>query len=850
LPIIDGILEGKKFFWKISGLQSSDLLPNYALDGSGILTKGKLEFLTALAKDNVQENELFTVSVYEEYENSIFSKQIGQDATSVILGDIGATSSYAGKTTNLDANTSQLILTGKNSINGTGNALNNLIQGNEGSNVLDGGLGNDVLLGGAGNDRYIVDSVFDTVIEGVKAGIDTVSSSVSWILSENIENLSLTGKNASNGTGNTLNNTISGNDENNILDGAAGNDILIGGGGDDFYIVDSIGDVIREKFYQGIDTVKSSVSWTLGANLESLILAGSDAINGEGNTSDNTLTGNAADNLLDGGYGNDIMTGGLGNDTYIVDSTGDTVKEDIGAGIDTVRSSVSWKLADNLENLTLSGKSAINGTGNSLNNTINGNIANNTLNGGLGDDTLDGGDGIDTLLGGDGNDIYIIDTATDIIKESSGGGSDTVRSSVSYNLGENFESLILTGGAIDGRGNSLNNTIIGNTSNNTLSGGLGDDVLDGGGGSDTLIGGAGNDIYVVNSTNDIITEELVGGADTVQSSVSYTLAAMVNVENLTLTGTAAINGTGNLGNNIITGNAGNNVLDGGNGVDILAGGAGDDTYVVNTTTDIITEQSGGGTDTVLSSVTFSLSTTANVENLTLTGSTAIDGTGNLVNNIITGNAGNNVLDGGDGVDTLAGGAGDDIYVVNTTTDNITELTASGTDTVKSSVTFSLSSTANVENLTLTGITAIDGTGNLGNNTITGNSGNNALDGGGGLDTFTGLGGADTFYFSTKGALDVSSASHITDFNLSDGDLIKISRSAFGISSGTTVSIAKITNSTQLDGALGTANTFVYDSSSGNLYWNQNGDSAGAGSGGVLVVLDNHADLNNISIALV
>jgi Ca2+-binding RTX toxin-like protein len=207
-----------------------------------------------------------------------------------------------------------------------------------------------------------------------------------------------------------------------------------------------------------------------------------------------------------------------------------------------------------------------------------------------------------------------------------------------------------------------------------------------------------------------------------------------------------------------------------------------------------------------------------------------------------------VSNGGTGATTLTG------YVKGTGT---SALTASSTIPNTDISGLGTMSTQNANSVAETG-GAIDGTGNSLNNTITGNTLNNTLngglgddilDGGGGLDTFTGLGGADTFYFSTKGTLSVGSASHITDFNRSEGDLIKISRSAFGIPSGATVSIATITSSTQLDGALGTANTFVYDSISGNLYWNQNGDSAGAGSGGVLAVLDNHADLNNNSISL-
>ena len=98
------------------------------------------------------------------------------------------------------------------------------------------------------------------------------------------------------------------------------------------------------------------------------------------------------------------MIGGLGNDTYIVDSTTDTITEAAGAGIDTVQSSVTFTLASNLDNLTLTGSTAINGTGNTLSNVISGNDSNNLLSGGTGNDSLDGGTGNDTLIGGAGTD--------------------------------------------------------------------------------------------------------------------------------------------------------------------------------------------------------------------------------------------------------------------------------------------------------------------------------------------------------------------------------------------------------------------------------------------------------------
>src|SRR5206468_9030569 len=190
-------------------------------------------------------------------------------------------------------------------------------------------------------------------------------------------------------------------------------------------------------------------------------------------------------------------------------------------------------------------------------------------------------------------------------------------------------------------------------------------VLDGGAGADTLIGGAGNDTYFVDSTGDVVTELASEGTDTVVSSVDSTLGA--NLENLTLTG-SALSGTGNAQDNVITGNANANVLDGGAGADTMAGGAGDDTYFVDSCGDVVTELAGEGTDTVVSSIDYTLG--ANLENLTLTG-TAANATGNSLANVITGNAHDNVLDGGAGADTLIGGAGDDTYFVDSTGDVVT-----------------------------------------------------------------------------------------------------------------------------------------------------------------------------------
>ena len=627
----------------------------------------------------------------------------------------------------LGANLENLTLTGTANIDATGNALNNTLTGNAGDNVIDGGVGNDTMIGGAGNDTYVVDSASDVVTEGTSAGTDTVLSSISYTLGTNVENLTLTGSDNINATGNTLNNILTGNSGNNVLSGGTGNDTMVGGAGDDTYVVDAAGDVVTELAGEGTDLIQSSVSYTLSADVENLTLTGTAAINATGNALANTLIGNSGANVLSGGAGDDTMVGGAGNDTYVVDAAGDVVTELTGEGTDLVQSSISYTLGDNLENLTLTGTGNIDATGNALNNALTGNA---------GDNVLDGGAGNDTMVGGAGNDTYVVDSASDVVTEGTSAGTDTVLSSITYTLGTNVENLTLTGtGNINATGNTVANILTGNAGNNILSGGTG---------NDTMVGGAGDDTYVVDAAGDVVTELVGEGTDLVQSSVTYTLSA--NVENLTLTGTGAINATGNALANTLTGNTGANILDGGAGDDTMVGGTGNDTYVVDSSGDVVTEGTGAGTDTVQSSISYTLGD--NLENLTLTGTDNINATGNTVANTLTGNAGNNVLDGGAGTDTMVGGAGDDTYVVDATTDVVTEASGQGTDTVQSSVTYTLS--ANVENLTLTGTAAINATGNTLNNTLIGNSGNNTLSGGTGDDSMAGGAGDDIYVVDATG----------------------------------------------------------------------------------------------------
>ncbi|MDD5053522.1 MAG: calcium-binding protein [Sulfuricurvum sp.] len=200
-----------------------------------------------------------------------------------------------------------------------------------------------------------------------------------------------------------------------------------------------------------------------------------------------------------------------------------------------------------------------------------------------------------------------------------------------------------------------NNKIFSGSGNDSITSGKGEDILDGGAGADKMIGGMGNDTYIVDNIGDIVTETstIATEIDTVQSSITYILGA--NIENLTLTGTANINGTGNSLNNILIGNGGANTLNGGLGADTMIGGAGNDTYIIDNAGDKVVENINEGIDSVNTSISYTLN--ANVENLVLTGTATINGTGNTLNNILTGNSANNVL---------TGGAGSDIFVFNTT----------------------------------------------------------------------------------------------------------------------------------------------------------------------------------------
>ena len=680
--------------------------------------------------------------------------------------------------------------------------------------------------------------------------------------------------------------TVGGNDS---LDGSAGADFLSGGLGNDTYVVDNAGDVVEEAAGAGTDLVRSWISHTLAANVENLLLAGGAATNGTGNALDNTLTGNAGNNLLDGGAGNDTLSGGggndrldgglgndslaggTGNDTYVVDSATDTVTENAGEGTDTVESSLTWTLGATLENLRLTGGTFVDGTGNAGNNLIEGNS---------GDNVLSGGGGTDTLRGGEGNDTYNIDSADDVIAEDGdldgngdtrNGGVDTVNVGFDYTLGANLENLTLSGSAVNGTGNALDNTLTGNAANNVLTGGAGYDFLDGGAGADTLVGGADGDTYVVDNAGDVITEAAGAGVDSVLSSITLTLQD--TLENLYLQGNAAINGTGNAQANLLQGNGGantlwglggNDTLQGGSGNDTLRGGTGDDSYIVQGAGQQVIEADGEGTDLVRVQYLASYTLAAFVENgaissagfgtgyvLNLTGNTLANnlagsfGNDSLSgldgNDTLGGGYGNDTLNGGTGADSLTGGQGDDTYVIDNALDRIVEREREGIDSVLSALDFSLAGTA-LENLTLTGSTAVNATGNASSNALAGNAAANTLSGGAGNDTLDGGAGADTLVGGTGNdtyVVDVAGDS-ITELA---GEGIDTVRSALSYTLGATLENLTLTGAASID-ATGNALDNVLTGNSGQNVFNGLGgaDTFVGGAGGDTYYLDSASDV--------
>ncbi|UOA27117.1 DUF4214 domain-containing protein [Pseudosulfitobacter sp. DSM 107133] len=426
--------------------------------------------------------------------------------------------------------------------------------------MLVGSQGDDSFLGNSENTTFYGATGADTIMGG--GGIDTSSYAYSEAaVSINLQTATANGGDATgdilsdieNLIGSTYGDSLTGDANDNVIEGGAGNDTIKGGAGNDTavfavastdvivartatgvrIIVEENGVILEDDHLaDDVELIRFTDRTLTLAELSGLIITGSEL--------SEEITGTAiADNLL-AGAGNDTVFGRGGNDNLYGETGNDSLLGEGG------------------------------------NDTIDGGAGADTLLGGTGDDLLIGGAGLDRFDGGAGNDIFVIDNPDEITTEAAGGGSDTVRASVSAVLQANVEGLELTGTAnLTGRGNALNNTLTGNSGANQLVGLAGNDVLDGGTGLDTLVGGDGNDTYISRDGLDTIVETATGGRDAIHAFVTTTLTG--NIEDLALMGTENIDATGNAQNNAMAGNAGDNLIVAKRGDDTITGSAGNDT---------------------------------------------------------------------------------------------------------------------------------------------------------------------------------------------------------------------------------------------------------------------------------
>jgi Ca2+-binding RTX toxin-like protein len=619
--------------------------------------------------------------------------------------------------------------------------------------------------------------------------------------------------------------TVLGTDANENFAGTADRDFIFGKGGDD-----QIAGGAEDDGLDGGD----------GSDLLNGGTGNDDLAGGAGN---DTLIGGDGNDVLDGGLGADGIIGGLGNDTYYVDDSGDTVTETAGQGNDRILTALSLTLSAGQEIETLSardsgGTTALDLTGNAIAQTIVGNAGANVLTSGGGADYLAGlggddilignADAASTLEGGTGNDTYYVNRTGDSVVESMGEGNDRIFTTVSYTLsgGPEIEALSAADPAattpINLTGDAFSQVITGNAGANVLNGGgSGFDYLVGLGGDDILVGntfgpstlqgGTGNDWYYVSLTGDSLVEFAGEGNDRILSSVSYTLSAGQEIETLSTidaAGTSAIDLTGNALTQVISGNAGANILTSGGGNDYLVGlggddilvgnsdaastlqgGTGNDVYYIFQTGDSIVEFAGEGSDRIVTAVSYTLSAGVEIETLLAAGqngTAAIDIAGNDIGQAIGGTNGANILNGNGGADDLAGFGGNDVLL--------------------------------------------------------GGDGDDLLNGGGASDVLNGGAGADRFVFAD--ALGPTNIDAIQDF-VSGQDRLLLDHVIFtGLSVGGLSSGAFVTGTAAQDAD----DRILYDSATGNLYFDADGN--GAGSAILFANLNGHPALAASDFAVI
>lgn len=593
-------------------------------------------------------------------------------------------------------------------------------------------------------------------------------------------------------------NTVGGTTDNDIIHGNGGDDDIFGNGG-----------VFDQLFGDEGDDFLGS-------------LFGNDLLNG--GTGNDHLSSNSGNDTLIGGSGQDRMEGGTDDDTYVLDNGfDDQVIELVNAGIDTIKSSATFfDLPDNVENLTLTGSGNIEGNGNALSNNITGN---------KGDDQLFGFDGNDNLIGGGGNDRLSAGFGDNFI-DGGAGTDDQVFESGDTDFRLNNFVLAFTGG-VDSLLNIESAQIDGGDSGNTINASAftGRVILQGGGGDDVLLSGSGDGEFFGGTGNNFIDGGDGAGIDILGESADsgFTLTnttltgfniidTFSGIEEVHLLGGKSSNrliaseftigkvflfgGNGNdtllggSGDDTLKGDSGNDSLNGGLGKDSMNGSFGDDTYTVDNSGDQVIEGerdfANTGIDTVRAFASFTLGDT--IENLTLLESANINGTGNVFDNTITGNSGNNKLDGLDGKDQLSGFAGNDTLL-----------------------------------------------GGAGNDFLFGGEDKDILTGKAGNDQLVGESGQDKFVYDTGAAfksVDVG-IDLITDF-IHGTDKIVLDKTTFTTINSTADNGFSLAGEFEVVGSNAAAATssadIIYNSTNGNLFYNQNGTAAGFGTGAQFATL--------------
>ncbi|HEX7641975.1 MAG TPA: calcium-binding protein [Burkholderiaceae bacterium] len=694
------------------------------------------------------------------------------DGSTASLGAIlaqntsGASAATSAASVTLPGTIQNMQLTGSASITATANALDDVITANTGNDTLVAGAGSDTLVGSGGSTTYDVNSSDGNLAIQNSGAADTL------VFDNSLRESDITAASAVVNGQNVV-----------TLTTDLGQTITIAGSLNQVSFADgntaTIAELLAGSYTDSSNaTTYSNVSATAGTGITTLALTGSASITGTANAGNDTLDSNSGNDTLVAGSGKDTFVGGAGNTTYsMAAGYGAATIENAGTG-----DVIAFGAGVSASNLVFSQARASDGSVTlTIYNTQGNTVAIDGYMPGLAD-TI-------SLAGGQNESIQAI-----LAQSTTGLGAAT--SAVNVTLPEGIQNMTLTGTAnLVARANDEDNVITSNSGNDTLVAGKGYDTLIGGTGATTYVVGAGDGNVTINgsssqdtllfdgsmseadlsATSATVNGQTVvtiansqGGTITVNGgglsqlsfadgtatlaqllSGSYTVGATLysqvdatagaGINNIVLTGSADISGTGNNLADTITANSGNDTLIAGTGIDTLIGGAGNDTFVVNNSGDVINEAANSGNNTEDSSVSAVLAN--NVQNLTGIGAASIRLTGNnLAHNVITANSGNDTLVSGTGIDTLIGGAGNDLFVVTNPATTVVEAPNSGNNTEQTSVSVTLA--ANVQNLLGFANGNLVLIGNNLNNTITANGANDLLIGGSGADTLNGGAGVD------------------------------------------------------------------------------------------------------------